>query len=66
MLVLSRRFDEAIVVQTSDGPIRFVVAGFNGAQVKIGVECDKKIPVYREELLPHATPPKQLTPTSQT
>lgn len=51
MLVLSRRRNEAIIIEQADGSvIRFVVADIRGDKVRIGVEALPEIPVWREEI----------------
>lgn len=48
MLVLSRKFDESIII---DGHIRITVLGIRGQQVRIGIEAPPNVRVVREELL---------------
>ncbi len=47
MLVLSRKLNEAIVI---DGNIRVTVVGIKGNQVRLGIEAPSHIGIYREEL----------------
>ena len=47
MLVLARHKDEVIMIGDS---IRIVVADVRGDKVKIGIDCDKEIPVHRLEV----------------
>lgn len=47
MLVLSRKRDEAIII---DGRIKVIVVNIKDAQVQIGIEAPKDIPVHREEI----------------
>jgi carbon storage regulator len=51
MLVLSRREGEAIILETSDGPITIRLTEYNGSQTRIGVEAPRSVKVLREELL---------------
>lgn len=51
MLVLSRRRDEKIIVQTSDGPIVFTVCQVKGGAVRVGIDAPKKCKIMREELV---------------
>ena len=51
MLVLSRREGEAIILETSDGPIRVTLTEYNGQQTRVGVEAPKSVKILREELL---------------
>ena len=48
MLVLSRKLDEALIIE---GPCRIVVVGVRRGQVQLGIEAQREIPVWREELL---------------
>ena len=48
MLVLSRRLQEAIVI---DGGIRGTIQGIKGNQVRLGIEAPGQAKIYREELL---------------
>lgn len=47
MLILTRKIDEAIVI---DGSIRVKVIGFKGNQVRLGIEAPKGVSVNREEV----------------
>jgi len=51
MLVLSRKLNEKIVI---DGGIVITIVKIDGHQVRLGIEAPDHIPVYREEILPHA------------
>lgn len=46
MLVLSRAKGESIVINDN---ITVVVVEIRGDKVRLGVECPKEIPVYRQE-----------------
>ena len=54
MLVLSRREGEAIILETSDGPITIRLTEYNGSQTRVGVEAPRSVKVLREELLDDA------------
>lgn len=47
MLVLSRKLNEAIVI---DGGIRVMVVGIRGNQVRLGFEAPLGVRIFREEL----------------
>ncbi|NLX94671.1 MAG: carbon storage regulator [Rhodopirellula sp.] len=47
MLVLSRKRDEAIVIE---GGIRITVLRIRGSQVQIGIEAPKEVTIRRSEL----------------
>jgi len=51
MLVLSRKLNEKIVI---DGGIVITVVKIDRNQVRIGIEAPGHVPVFREEILPHA------------
>ena len=50
MLVLSRKKYEAIIFTTELGEVKVQVVDVKGDVVRLGIECDKKIPVHREEV----------------
>ncbi len=47
MLALSRKKDEAIVI---DNNIEVTILEIKGEQVKIGISAPKSVPVYRKEV----------------
>jgi carbon storage regulator len=47
MLVLSRKPNQSIMIGDD---IRVIVVGFDGDQVKLGIEAPKSVPVYRFEI----------------
>jgi carbon storage regulator len=51
MLVLSRKLDEAIII---DGNIRIRVVGIRGNHVRLGIEAPDSVKVFRQELLDRA------------
>lgn len=51
MLVLSRKLGERILVQAPCGDIWIVITDVDNGRVKIGIDCDRSIPIYRSELL---------------
>jgi carbon storage regulator len=51
MLVLSRKLNEAIII---DGNIRVVVVGIQGNQVRLGIEAPSSVPIFRQELCDRA------------
>jgi carbon storage regulator len=53
MLVLSRKLNEAIIV---DGNIRITVLAVRGNQVRLGIAAPDRVGIYREELCPAARP----------
>ena len=51
LLVITRRPDEAIVIETKDGPVTVMVLNVKGEAVRLGVKAKRSIPVWRSELL---------------
>ena len=49
MLVLSRKKHEAIVFSTPKGEVIVEVVEVRGDKVRLGIKCDKDIPVHRKE-----------------
>lgn len=47
MLILSRKPSERIMIGND---IIVTVLAVNGCQVRVGIACDKDIPVHREEI----------------
>ncbi len=52
MLVFRRRIGESFQV----GSAEIIVLGYEGGQVKIGIDADRTIPVLRSELIEEETP----------
>lgn len=52
MLLLTRRPQESIVINTSDGPIEILIASLNKSQsqVRLGFIADKSIEIWRKEI----------------
>ena len=50
MLVLSRKVDESIIVQTPEGLIKVMVIAIRGDNVQLGFDCNRSISVDREEI----------------
>lgn len=49
-LVLTRKINQVIVIETSDGPIRIVVLGVERDRAKLGIEAPECVNIRREEL----------------
>lgn len=47
MLVLSRKVNQSIMIGDE---VRIIVAGFDGDQVRLGIEAPRSVPVYRFEI----------------
>lgn len=58
MLVLSRKLNEAIII---DGNIRVVVVGIQGNQVRLGIEAPSSVPIFRQELCDRASAGEERT-----
>ncbi len=50
MLVLSRKVQEEITVETSDGLVRIVLIQIDRNKVRIGVEAPEGVPINRREV----------------
>jgi len=50
MLVLTRRENDSIILETSDGPIEVKLTAIDGAQVRIGIKAPKSVGIVRGEL----------------
>ena len=51
MLVISRKSNEAVLIWTKEGQIRFVVAAMEKGRVRLGIEAPRGCTIVREELL---------------
>jgi carbon storage regulator len=47
MLVLSRKINQSIMIGSA---VRVIVVGFEGDQVKLGIEAPRDVPVHRFEI----------------
>lgn len=47
MLVLSRKPNQSIMIGSD---VRIIVVGFDGDQVKLGIEAPRAVPVHRSEV----------------
>ena len=50
MLVLSRKRNESIVIDTSDGPVEITVVDIRGDKVRLGCDAPRAVPVHRREV----------------
>lgn len=50
MLVLSRKCNEVVILETAQGPIRVIVTRVERGRVYLGFDLPGTIPVVREEL----------------
>lgn len=50
MLVLNRKSNEEIYIETPEGRITIKVIDIDGKFVKIGIDAPQSFPIYREEL----------------
>ena len=57
MLVLSRKIDEAIVI---DGGIKVTVVEIRGDKIRLGIEAPREVAVWREELVMASTTKREL------
>lgn len=51
MLVLTRKTNEGITLNTSDGVVRISVSTGNNAQVKVAIDAPQAVKVHRDELI---------------
>lgn len=54
MLIISRRPGQRFLIQTSDGPIWITFTEWDNGKARFGIEADKTVKVWREELLPES------------
>ena len=57
-LILSRRKNEGVVIQTPYGPVRVFVTEISWRRVKLGFEAPAEIRIMREELLEQGAQPE--------
>lgn len=50
MLVLTRRPQEALILETSDGPVR-IVLDIKDGQIKVAIDAPDAVTIIREELI---------------
>lgn len=50
MLVLGRKKNQKIIIQTSAGPVYVQIADIRGSLVKVGIEAPDDIKIFREEI----------------
>ena len=50
MLKLTRKLNESIILQTTDGLIEVLISKVNGAQVGVGIKAPPQVNIYRKEL----------------
>ena len=63
MLMLSRRRGEVIVIGTGADTIRVTVVEIRpNGQVRLGIEADKVVAIWREEIYPGPKQPEAVKP----
>lgn len=50
-LILTRRPDQAIVMETKNGPVWVYVLGMSDGKVKLGIDAPASVLVLRDELI---------------
>ena len=50
MLVLGRRDEQSIVLICGDKLIKVMILGKEGREVRVGIEADKDVEIWREEV----------------
>lgn len=66
MLVLSRKLGEEIVIGEGPNKVVITVVDIDRGKIRLGIQANRDIPVYRKELLPlvrPVSPPPQLEVT---
>lgn len=53
MLVLSRKTNEVVVIDTPLGQMRVKVIEIRGGKVRLGFDGDRRLHIRREELVPN-------------
>ena len=51
MLVLTRKQQQTLLIETPSGPIEVTIVDINGGKVKVGITADRSFQVVRKELL---------------
>ena len=51
MLVITRKTDESVIVETCDGKIEIIVLETSKEKVKLGVKAPREVKIIRNELL---------------
>jgi len=51
MLILNRKIEEEIHIETPEGFIILKVVDIEGKTVKLGIDAPKKFPIFRKELI---------------
>lgn len=70
MLVLSRKKGEKVIIGEGATQITITVVEIRGDKVRYGIDCDRSIPVHREEVYNeihhgYKDPPPRTPPDSQ-
>lgn len=52
-LVLTRRVGQRVLIRTSDGPVVVTVARLDRERVRLAIEADTAVRIWRQELLDH-------------
>lgn len=50
MLILSRKRDEVLVIETPEGLIEITVCSHHSRPVRLGIEAPRQFAVYRKEI----------------
>lgn len=61
MLVLSRKRDEVIIIETSEGPIEITICSHHSRPVKLGIEAPQSMRIHRKEVYERIQQEKQTT-----
>jgi carbon storage regulator len=51
MLVLSRKLGQKIFIGQGDDQIVIQVVDIDRGKIRLGIQCPRDVPIYREELL---------------
>jgi carbon storage regulator len=65
MLVLSRRLGQRILIGEGAAQVKITVVEIDRGKIRLGIDCDRRTPIYREELVTTTRPWNDTRPQAQ-